>query len=360
MRQKYNTITLNPFCCSNPSVNDIAKTILIVLCPQILMLFATKSISSVILLVCSVFASCAAQALFAVLKKNFPLHIGEAVIQGILIGMFLPAGYPYFIAFAAILCILFFQKLIFGTSAQPWANITVVAVIIMYFLYPSAFPPILLAQEYFADIGASGRLFSENIVTLRSFDKYVTEFLNGSIFSGLGVSVPEGYVTLFWDSQSLIPAFRFNMLTLIASLVLTAYRAADSLVSYLFILVYAVAVRLFALYPYGGTVGSGDILLAFFTGGTLFSAFFILGRFGTAPLSIGGKCVYAVSGGIIMFLICGMGSPAISSVFVLLFLNILSPVIRYCEDVLYRLRLRALLCAAGIKGESDKGETGNG
>ncbi|ERJ93635.1 hypothetical protein [Treponema lecithinolyticum] len=74
MRQKYNTITLNPFCCSNPSVNDIAKTILIVLCPQILMLFATKSVSSVILLACSVFASCAAQALFAVLKKNFPLQ----------------------------------------------------------------------------------------------------------------------------------------------------------------------------------------------------------------------------------------------------------------------------------------------
>lgn len=348
MRHNYKHITLNPFCSSNPSVNDIMKMSIAVLLPQIVMLFVTRSYNSLILLLCSTAAAQCAQLIYAV-KKSRALWSWPIIFEGLIVGMAVPSGYSPVHLFFTVFTVLLLQNFIFNSYAQGWANAVVVILIVLYFISPDLFPPFLLPHEYFNQSNAGSRLFSEGIVRAADFDIRIGNFFNSGVFYSWGISVPEGYITLLWDSQSAIPAFRFNLLTLAASLILISYKAADTLVTYTFLIVYGIAVRLLSLYPYGGLIGGGDILLAFCTGGTLFCAFFILNRFGTLPMTAAGKCVYGFIGGISMFAICGAGTSSAAVFFCLLFLNILSPAIQYIEGRIYDVQLHRMLIQAGIK-----------
>ena len=91
------------------------------------------------------------------------------------------------------------------------------------------------------------------------------------------------------------------------------------------------------------------MLLAFCTGGTLFIAFFILGWFGTTPLTPAGKCAYGATGGLLMFFICGGGTSSAGALFTVIILNVLSPAMQYIEDVFYGIRLNKILIREGIK-----------
>ncbi|WP_428771543.1 RnfABCDGE type electron transport complex subunit D [Treponema sp. HNW] len=350
MRHNYKHITLNPFCSSNPSLNGIMKMSIAVLLPQIIMLFITKSYNSLVLLLCSIIAAQGAQVCYAVIKKSRAFLSWTIMFEGVIAGMLIPAGYPPHTLFIAVFTVLLLQNLIFGSYAQGWANAVVVILIVLYFINPAMFPPSLLPHDCFTQSNAGSRLFSEGIVQVADFDKRIGGFLNGGIFYSWGISVPEGYITLLWDSQSAIPAFRFNLLTLAASLILISYKAADSLVTYAFLIVYGIAVRMLSLYPYGSLIGGGDVLLAFCTGGTLFAAFFPLNRFGTLPMTAVGKCIYGAVGGLCMFGMCGAGTSSAAVFFCLLFLNILSPAVQYIEDRIYDFQLHGILVQAGIKG----------
>lgn len=349
MRHNYKHITLNPFCSSNPSLNGIIKMSIAVLVPQFIMLFITGSYDSLFLLLCSITAAQCAQLIYAVIKKSRTLWSWTIIFEGLIAGMAVPNEYPPLTFFIAVFTVLLLQNLIFGSYAQGWANAVAVILIVLYFINPGLFPPFLLPHDYFNQSNVGSRLFSEGIVRVADFDKRISGFLNNGIFYSWGISVPEGYITLLWDSQSSIPAFRFNLFTLAASLILISYKAADTLVTYTFLIVYGIAVRMLSLYPYGGLIGSGDVLLAFCTGGTLFASFFILNRFGTLPMTAAGKCIYGIIGGISMFAMCGAGTSSAAVFFCILFLNILSPAVQYIETRVYALRLHRVLVQAGIK-----------
>lgn len=349
MRKTYNSVTLPPFSYLNPSINDMIKVMLIVLIPQIIMLIITASIYSLILLAMTILAAIIAEGAYNIMYKTSINLSWSSLLQGVIIGMLLPSGYPIFIAFSITLIILLFQKMIFSDFAQSWINTVVFAIIIMYFIAPKFFPEFLLLPTHIQYPNVGTRLFTDGIIKVSSFDATLTEILNNSLFNIKGVSVPEGYVTLFWDTQSLIPAFRFNLLTILASLILISYKTVDFIIPLVFLIVYAVLVRLFSLYPYGNIFGDGDILLALLTSGTLFSAFFLLGWFGTVPATIIGKIFYSSCAGILSFLICGAGTSSVGAIFTVLMLNVLSPIIQYIEDLLQISKLRKLLTSANIE-----------
>ncbi len=350
MKKYYKRLTPNPFCSLTPSIDTIAKLTLAVLTPHILMLFFTESFRSLLLLACVLCAAHLSRFCYAFIKKSKMFFSWPTVLQGMLIGMFLPDSYPPAAAFFTAFAVLLFNDMIFDGFAQSWANTVVFTLMILYFMHPDLFPPFLLAHDYFSHQNAGSRLFSANILQPLRFDSAITAFFNKTVFNDHGGNMPEGYITLLWDFRCGIPAFRFNIFTLLASLVLIARKAADALMPFIFLSVYAIAVRLFGLYPYGDIIGGGDILLALCTGGTLFAAFFMLGWFGTTPMTLAGKCIYAGLGGVIMFCMCGCGTASAGVLFTLMFLNIISPLIQYAEDVLYSFKLHKILVHAGIKG----------
>ena len=95
MKHKNKIISLRPFCFLTPSVSTISVTILCILLPQILMLFLTRSFNSLLLLCCSITASLATEAVDKLCIRKQHFSVLPVLIQGILIGLFIPADYPY-------------------------------------------------------------------------------------------------------------------------------------------------------------------------------------------------------------------------------------------------------------------------
>ena len=137
---------------------------------------------------------------------------------------------------------------------------------------------------------------------------------------------------MLWDTKSIIPAFRFNLLTIIASIVLFSDNSFSVLIPSIFLIVYALMVRLFFPFMSGGEFNQGDILLAILTSGTLFVSVFMIQWFGTHPMTVIGKIIYAVFAGILAFFIAGCGTSPIGMVYVVIICNILNLLIRQVEE----------------------------
>ena len=146
-----------------------------------------------------------------------------------------------------------------------------------------------------------------------------------------------------WDTHSLIPAFRFNIVTILSSIVLFCDGGISPLIPGIFIGVYAVLVRLFFPALNGGLLNTGDIILAIGTSGTIFCSVFLLQWFGTHPITLTGKILFAVISGIIAFLIVGCGTSPIGMIYTIVISNILNLLIRVVEEKNNVLRLSKLV-----------------
>ena len=335
MKKKYQFLTLTPFYNSKPSVNDGAKVSLLLFIPQLVMLFLTKSYSSLVIIFVSILASLAADLIDTCLKHSkFRLDF-IVIFQGLFIGMFIPQNYPPVAVFFVVPVVLLLSKYISGGFAFSWLNPAVLSVLVLFLLKSSFFPGFLISQEYLKDENIFSNLINDGTFSVLPVDKAITSFFNKYVFKFTGLVLPEGYVSLLWDNGSVIAGFRFNLLTLFATLVLISFDMIDWIIPAVFLVVYAFCVRIFGLVPFGNIYNAGDILLALCTSGTLICAFFMLPWAGTVPTSIPGKIAYAVGAGIVSFLINGCGTGHIGSMFVVLIVNVVSPLIQLIEDWFY-------------------------
>lgn len=335
MKDSYKKLTLAPFCYSTHSVGEKAKATIILLLPQFIMLFVTKCYSSILLIFLATIASLAADCAEAFSKKRPVKPASTIYLQGILIGFLMPFDYPPVKAFFLIFFTLLLTQYAFGGFAQSWANPVAICIIVLYLFFGEKFPNYLVNVSHLQRTGSFFKLLDDGLITKFSFDSSITGFLNMKVFEHAGINLPEGYVSIFLDNGSPIPAFRFNFLTLFSTLVLISLNLLDWVIPLISITVYIILVRVFGLFPYGGLLGQGDMLLAIFTGGTLFCTFFLLSWPGTTPLSIPGKLIYALITGIFAFLINGCGTSCFGAFFIILAANIISPIIQYLEDCIY-------------------------
>lgn len=335
MKNKYNLLTLSPFCFSIPSIGSTSKITMLLLIPQIVMLCFTKSYLSLIQILLCIFATVCSESLFIYIKKS-KLHMSSIVVfQGVLIGFFVPEGYNLFLLFAVTFIISFLVNFAFGGFAQSWANTVVIVLIMLYFLGTNYFPSYLVNSQTLKNSNIVSNLVSSGSIPENRFDAVITNFLNTKIFKYVGISVPTGYVSLFWDTGSIIPAFRFNLLTILATIVLVSYNYFNWLVPTIFLATYAVLVRIYGLYPYAGILYQGDMIFALGTSGVIMTAFFLLQWPGTMPVTNLGKIIYALLAGLFAYLIVGAGSAPIGAMFVVLGANICTPIIQFFEDKVY-------------------------
>ncbi len=335
MKNRYQYLTLTPFYNSKPSIDDGAKVSLLLFVPQLVMLFLSKSYNSLIIVLVSILASVAADLTDTLLNhKQFKLDY-IAILQGLFIGLFIPQDYPPVVVFFVVPIILLLSKYIAGGFAFSWINPAVISVLALFLLKSSLFPDFLIPHEYLKNENIFSNLINDGTFSVLPADKAITSFLNKYVFKFTGLVLPEGYISLLWDNGSVIAGFRFNLLTLLATIILISFDMIDWLIPAVFIVVYAFCVRVFGLVPFGNIYNAGDILLALCTSGTLICAFFILPWAGTVPTSIPGKIIYAVIAGVISFCINGCGTGHIGIMFVVLIVNVLSPLIQLIEDWLY-------------------------
>ena len=321
-----------PFKYLKLSVITDSYLILGMLLLHVLMLALTKSVSALIVVFASVFAACLVEALHAGFHKKQFFAWTVAVIHGIIIAFLLPEHYPPLTVFCVVFCVLFVNTFLLGGFANSWINPICAAVAICWILGMKFFPAMGIS---FADLQTKNPaliLIQNGTFPTSAVDPKITSFLNTKIFSAFGVSIPEGYVSLFWDSHSIIPAFRFNFLTLISSLVLFSLDVFGLLIPAFFALSYGLLVKIATPLFCGGNLFSGDLLLAFLTSGILFCTLFVIQIPGTTPLTNRGKICYGVAAGFLAFFLVGAGTSSIGAVFTILTINLISLLIQTVEN----------------------------
>ncbi len=324
-------VSLRPFVYISPSMKTISIFMLIMLVPQIIMLFLTKSYASIGIILSAVLASLSAEGLNSFVKKNFNFSWLISIIQGILVGFFLPSAYSPVAVFFITLVTFLVCKYAFGGVAESWVNVVAITVAVCYFLGTANFPSTVVTVGDLQVKNASLSLIQNGTVPLNANDDAVTSYLNRTVFKAAGLRIPNGYVTLFWDTGSDIPAFRFNFMTLISSLILFSFEMIDALIPAVFVIVYAILIHFVPSFFFGAEVLYGDIFLAMLTSGILFSTLFILQWFGTVPSAITGKIVYGICAGIVCYLIVGYGLSSVGCIFMILIMNMFSLAIELFE-----------------------------
>lgn len=321
------------------------------LVPQIAMLFASQSYRSLLLILACVLGSLCSEARNYMRKKNVTLSAAYALLSGTLTGFFLPPDFPIFSAFLTTFLFMYTAKKIFGNSGVSWINPVALTVTGAWFIGHAFFGTFTIAG---ADLLAKNPSLNliDGALLKNGVDEKLTLFLNDTIFSVFGVSIPNGYVSLFWDNHAAIPAFRFVFWTLLASLFLFSFDYINIEIPAVFLLVYCALVRYVSPLFTGGVPREGDLLLALLSSGILFAAVFLLYWPGTAPVSMAGKTFYGAFGGVFAFVFCGTGTSPFGAVATVLFMNIISPALQTFETKSLRKRLASLLALE--LGEADK------
>ena len=331
-RLKDITVSLKPYIYEKPSISAVSLKILIFLCLQIIMLFISKSYNAVIVIACSTIGSFLASLIHYLYNRKNKFLLLTNLIQGIIIGMLLPESYPPLtVLFISLITLLIF-KYIFEDSENFWINIISVSVLVAYFIGKKYFPDFLFTADLFGTKNPSVAMINNGVFPIYDFDASVTGYLNTMLLSKFKVTLPQGMVSMLWDTHSIIPAFRFNLLTIIASIVLFADNSFSLLIPTLFVTVYALLVRLFFPVLTGGEFNTGDITLAILTSGTLFVSVFMIQWFGTHPMTIVGKLIYSLFAGILAFFVVGCGTSPIGMIYVVIICNILNLLIRNIEE----------------------------
>lgn len=344
MKNKYMTVSLRPYKYLSPSVHTKVHAFLLVLIPQVALLFATHSWNALCVVASAVAASFAVVGIDCFFVSHTRVFDWtSALVRGLIIGLLIPSTYPVFSVFLITLCVLLVTTYVLGGFAHAWVNPVALTVAVCWLLSTDLFPAFSLRAEDLQVKNVALSLIQNGTFPTMAIDARITAFLNKNVFSLFGVSIPEGYMSLLWDSHSLIPAFRFNVLTLVTSIFLISFDIIAALIPAIYLVVYCLLVRFLAPVFYGGTVGQGDMLFALLTSGTLFCTIFLLQWYGTTPITITGKVAYGFFAGLFAFLIVGVGDSGVGSVFTVLVINVIAPVIAMLETAAEKHYLTAEL-----------------
>lgn len=334
------TFTPAPYIYTGSNARHTTILVLSLLSLQLIVMGILYDFASIFLII-STGAAAALAAFFINYrqgKRAFDIH---ALVIGLLIGFFIPVnsgfGFSFLIAFMSY----FFSWGVFGGRGFSWINPVMLAVCIAavckpeFFIQPVGFDQIVSGGSVFAAMEASGLLQTP-------MDQYVTSMFNSTFLHGAGVTLPEGYIGLFFHYPSAIPAFRYNLLTLCSSIILLALQTINKTIPFTFLVVYGVLVYLFPSVEQTGLYGKGDILSALLTSGALFSAFFVMNDGGSIPRSWEGRCITGILTGVFAFFITGPAAVPAGIPFAVLFVDCFNPLIEWLESCIYRRRRGAL------------------
>jgi electron transport complex protein RnfD len=166
-------------------------------------------------------------------------------------------------------------------------------------------------------------------------DGAVRGFFNSRIFSAAGAELPPGYIDLLVSRSPGIIADRGLLALLAGTIVIAAFQARRAWIPAVFLGVFGVLVRAFGALPYGGLPGQGDVLFAFFSGGTFAAAFLLAADPATGAKSNAGVLAAVILAGILAWFFRCRGLEPYGAFFAVALVNALSPLIRSLERRLF-------------------------
>lgn len=320
-----------PFLLTHPTISKMSLITGLTLLPILILLAMERDVFALIGISLALLGSICAEMCYSIRAKKNTFGDGSLFIAGILIGLLLPSTLPVIVFFMVSFSGVLIARVLFGGAGSYWMNPVAAAVCIAYISHPSAFPDFLITANSVETIGdAFGALRLDHFTQL-PVDQSITQNMNSFFLKIFGIKLPEGYITLFWNSPSVIPAFRYNLIILLSSIILISMSIIDWIVPLVFLLSYGLCIWFFSLLPFGAGFSNGDILFAFLTSGILFVAFYVLPEYSTTPRTQTGKAVSGLISGALAFFMCGLGGSSVGAVFTVILINTINPLIEYLE-----------------------------
>ena len=338
----HSKVSTAPFTNFSKSMALRALFCWLALLPQIALLFVSKSWNSLLLILFCVLGTALSEADKIIGKSDRNVALAHSLLAGTLSGFFLPEGYPAASALLISFIFMFASRKAFGPPGVSWLNPVALTVIAAWFAGRTAFGGFILSGADLLVKNPSMALIDGASLS-NGADEMITAFLNDSVFRLFNVSIPNGYVSLFWDNHASIPAFRFTFMTLLASIFLFAFDIKKPEVPLFSLLIYFELVHFLSPLITGAPPMGGDMLLAMLSSGALFSAFFVLQWPGTSPLTIWGKVIYSILCGSFAFAFCGTGTSPVGAALTILFANLTAPALQYLESKNARKKISALV-----------------
>lgn len=348
---KKTPVLLKPYFFIKPSVSAVSIRILIMLIIQLLLLAATNSYSALGVILATTIGALLANLLNYFYKKTPLFKMIPILLQGIFIGMLLPQTFPPFVACFISFMVLVVEHLIFSGNSQSWVNGVCIAVIVAWFVGSTYFPSLLVTSDIMSVKNPVSYLSKSGLLPVYEFDGAICQVLNSTILYWFKVTLPEGIISFLWDSQSVIPAFRFTFITIVSSIFLFADNGFSPVIPSIFLFVFGVLIRFILPLISDAPLFQGDLILAFCNSGAIFCAVFVIQWFGTNPITISGKIVYGIICGITAFLVMGYGTSSIGMSYTVLICNVINLLIRYVEDYYNEKRVNSLFINNTDEGE---------
>lgn len=279
--------------------------------------------------------------------KTRTVKDGSAVASALVLALFLPNRISPLYAAAGAVFAMAVIKHSFGGLGSNWLNPAAGGWLFIRFSWPAAFnaalegsPLSLLAESVsrgavnpegsplgILKIDAAGLFAGAS-----SLDDAIRSFLNGTVFSLLGVELPGGYIDLFASRFPGIIADRALFALLLGSIILSAFQVSRTWIPAVYLAVFGILSRLAGAFPYGGYFGNGDVLFALCSGGTLAAAFLMAADPATGAKSKRGAFAAALAGGGVAFMFRFCGAEPYGAVFAAAAVNAALPLVRILEN----------------------------
>ena len=298
---------------------------------------------SLLIAISAVFAAVLTEFLILAVSGRWKtLKDGSAVTTALILVLLLPNTIsPFFAAAGAVFAIAVIKHS-FGGLGANWLNPAAGGWLFVNLSWPASFRAALEDSHLsllYGDLIQARASGGNSPLDVSAFlaetnpgvDSFAS-FLNNTIFAIIPAELPLGHLELFVSSSPGIIADRGILLLLLGTIILCATQANRFLIPATFLAVFGILVRIAGDIPFGGEVGSGDVLFALGSGGTLVVAFFLASDPATSAKSIRGMFVTAALAGGIAFLFRYFGAEPYGAVFALLFINAMLPLIRIVES----------------------------
>ncbi|MDR1315843.1 MAG: RnfABCDGE type electron transport complex subunit D [Spirochaetales bacterium] len=339
---------------SSPQIHDGASTtnimwsVFFCLVPSAAWGVAVFGAPALRVLCIALVSTAAAEALCARLFGH-PLTLwdGSACVSGLLIGMTMPPGVPFYVPVFASFFAMCVVKWTFGGLGRNWMNPALAGRAFAYFSWTHAMttwtlPGVLRATDALTGATPLGFLKKEmarNTAFYRSpmeylrtngyprslFDGGLTDWLNAQILDPLGITLPQGYVDFFFGFMGGSIGEVSSLLLLAGTVFLLARKVLTPAIPAAYFGTFGLLVWIFAGLPFSGEYFSGDVLFHFLSGGLILGAFYMATDIVSSPVSLSGQILYGCGAGLLTFLIRSYGSVPDGTALAILAMNVCVP-----------------------------------
>jgi electron transport complex protein RnfD len=241
---------------------------------------------------------------------------GSAAASAMVLTLLLPNQiHPVYAALGAAFAMAV-VKHSFGGLGSNWMNPALGGWLFIRFSWPQTF-----SRAIDETAGALPQMAS-------AADQAVRGFLNNVVFRFLGAELPSGYIDLFSTQSPGIIADRSLLVLVFATAIIAAVQISRLWLSLLYLAVFGFLIRMVGD---GGAWWTGDIILAFFSGGTLVTAFILIADPSSGAKSALGNAILVVLAAVLSMVFRVYADALYGCFFAVALINALAPFVCKAE-----------------------------